>query len=309
MHAMAPHSVRLYYARNLSHQPEGSKMYRSRYWDGPTTPLYPFGYGLSYTTFAFSNLDVAPQVKVGGTATVSVDVANTGGVAGDEVVQLYVHQRAGSDSRPMRELKGFRRVALKPGEKQTVTFPLGPDQLRYWSTSQRKWVQEAEAFDVWVGADSTATLHADMKVVPYPRQRVEESMRLESLRLAAALALAATLDAADVRTQSGLVSGVAATGVVAYKGIPYAAPPVGDLRWRAPRPAPPWNGVRAADAYSHDCMQEPFPSDAAPLGTPPAEDCLYLNVWAPEKPGSTKRPVMVWIHGGGLVNGGASPAV
>jgi beta-glucosidase len=142
-------------------------MYSVRYWDGAPTPLYPFGYGLSYTTFAFSNLKVdAPQLRVGGTATVSVDVANAGAVAGDEVVQLYVHQRAGSDSRPVRELKGFRRLTLKPGEKQTVTFPLGPDELRYWSTSQRKWVQDAEAFDVWAGADSTASLHADMQVVP-----------------------------------------------------------------------------------------------------------------------------------------------
>jgi beta-glucosidase len=142
-------------------------MYSVRYWDGAPTPLYPFGHGLSYTTFAFSNLKVdAPQVKVGGTATVSVDVANTGAVVGDEVVQLYVHQKAGSDSRPVRELKGFRRVSLKPGEKQTVTFPLGPDELRYWSTSQGKWVQDAEAFDVWVGADSKASLHADMQVVP-----------------------------------------------------------------------------------------------------------------------------------------------
>ena len=91
---------------------------------------------------------------------------NTGSVAGDEVVQLYVHQRAGSDSRPMRELKGFRRVSLTPGETQTVTFPLGPDELRYWSTAARQWVQDAAAFDVWVGADSTATLHADLQVVP-----------------------------------------------------------------------------------------------------------------------------------------------
>jgi len=157
----------LYYARTLTHQPEGSPMYRSRYWDGPTTPLYPFGYGLSYTTFAFSNLRLAaPQVKVEGSVGVSVDLENTGAVAGDEVVQLYVHQRAGSDSRPMRELKGFRRVSLEPGGKQTVTFYLGPDELRYWSTLQRKWVQEAEAFDVWVGADSTAKLHADLAVVP-----------------------------------------------------------------------------------------------------------------------------------------------
>jgi beta-glucosidase len=157
----------LYYARNLTHSPEGSQLYNVRYWDGAPTPLYPFGYGLSYTTFAFSNLKVAaPQLKVGGSVGVSVDVENTGAVAGDEVVQLYVHQKAGSDSRPMRELKGFRRVGLKPGEKQAVTFSLGPDELRYWSTSQRKWVQDAEAFDVWVGADSTATLHADLTVVP-----------------------------------------------------------------------------------------------------------------------------------------------
>jgi len=138
-------------------------------------------------------------------------------------------------------------------------------------------------------------------------------MRLDSVRsagvLGVALLVAAGLDAAPVKTESGLVSGVAADGVLSYKGIPYAAPPVGDLRWRAPQPAPAWTGVRAAEAYGHDCMQEPFPSDAAPLGTPPAEDCLYANVWAPEKPASPKLPVMVWIHGGGFVNGGASPAV
>jgi para-nitrobenzyl esterase len=123
------------------------------------------------------------------------------------------------------------------------------------------------------------------------------------------LTLAVAVEAAPVRTESGLVSGVVADGVVSWKGVPYAAPPVGDLRWRAPQPAPAWEGVRKADAYANDCMQEPFPSDAAPLGTPPSEDCLYVNVWAPEKPASPKLPVMVWIHGGGFVNGGSSPAV
>ena len=156
----------LYYARTLTHQPEGSPRYRSRYWEGPSSPLYPFGYGLSYTTFAFSNLKLgAPQVKLGASVSVSVDVTNTGTLAGDEVVQLYVHQKAGSASRPVRELKGFRRVGLKPGETQSVAFPLGPDELRYWSSFERKWVQEAEAFDVWVGSDSSATLHADLAVV------------------------------------------------------------------------------------------------------------------------------------------------
>ena len=156
----------LYYARNLTHQPEDSPMYRSRYWDGPTTPLYPFGFGLSYTTFSITNLKVAaPQVKVGKSVTVTADVTNTGSLVGDEVVQLYIHQKAGSDSRPMRELKGFERLTLKPGETKTVTFQLGPAELGYWSTNAGKWVQEAEAFDVWVGADSLATLHADLAVV------------------------------------------------------------------------------------------------------------------------------------------------
>jgi len=156
----------LYYARTLTHQPEDSPMYRSRYWEGPTAPLYPFGHGQSYTTFSFANLKLgAPQVKLGAAVPVSVDVTNSGSVAGDEVVQLYVHQKAGSASRPVRELKAFKRIALKPGETQTVGFSLGPDELRYWSSFERMWVQEAEAFDVWVGPDSTAKLHADLAVV------------------------------------------------------------------------------------------------------------------------------------------------
>ncbi len=158
----------LYYARTTTHAPDGSPFAgKSRYWDVLTTPLYPFGYGLSYSTFSYANLKpAAAQVRVGAKVAVSVDVTNTGTVAGDEVVQLYVHQKAGSDSRPQRELKGFRRVALKPGETQTVTFTLGPDELRYWSSSQRKWVQDAEAFDLWAGGDSNASLHAEMTVVP-----------------------------------------------------------------------------------------------------------------------------------------------
>jgi para-nitrobenzyl esterase len=112
----------------------------------------------------------------------------------------------------------------------------------------------------------------------------------------------------QVTVESGGVEGVAADGVLSFKGIPFAAPPVGDLRWRPPQPAAKWSGVRKADAYGHDCMQLPFPSDAAPLGTPPAEDCLVLNVWRPASAAGT-LPVMVWIYGGGFVNGGSSPAV
>ena len=111
-----------------------------------------------------------------------------------------------------------------------------------------------------------------------------------------------------VAVDGGEVRGVAEPGVIAWKGIPFAAPSVGANRWRSPQPVVPWAGVRDASAYGHDCMQKPFPSDAAPLGTAPAEDCLVVNVWRPETP-AAKLPVMVWIYGGGFVNGGSSPAV
>ena len=126
-----------------------------------------------------------------------------------------------------------------------------------------------------------------------------------------ATALAASPAAAQsagptIRTDNGTVRGQAAEGVESWKGIPFAAPPVGPLRWRAPQPAAKWTGVRDATRYSPDCMQKPFPSDAAPLGTTPAEDCLYANVWRPTGT-KGKLPVLVWIYGGGFVNGGASP--
>jgi para-nitrobenzyl esterase len=111
-----------------------------------------------------------------------------------------------------------------------------------------------------------------------------------------------------VAVDSGKVEGKVDDGVASWKGIPFAAAPVGKLRWRAPQPVAPWSGVRQATSYAADCMQLPFPSDAAPLGTAPSEDCLYLNVWKPTD-GSTKDklPVIVWIYGGGFVNGGSSP--
>jgi para-nitrobenzyl esterase len=134
--------------------------------------------------------------------------------------------------------------------------------------------------------------------------------RIHGIILFAAIAYsvdAATVD--DVRVESGALKGAIAGGVVAFKGIPYAASPTGQNRWRAPQPVAPWKGVRSGAAYASDCMQLPFPSDAAPLGTQPAEDCLYLNVWSPVQRSSGKLAVMVWIYGGGFVNGGSSPAV
>jgi beta-glucosidase len=158
--------IPIYYAHNLTQEPETRKNFTSRYWDIPSSPLYPFGYGLSYTTFSFSNLRVSkPEIKVGESTEVSVDVENTGRRAGEEVAQLYIHQRFGSASRPVRELKGFERVALAPGQKKTIRFTLGKPELTYWSGAVKEWVQEPAAFDLWVGADATAVLATTLRVV------------------------------------------------------------------------------------------------------------------------------------------------
>jgi beta-glucosidase len=155
----------LYYARTLTHAPESNPDYRSRYWDSQTTPLYPFGFGLSYTTFKIGTMELSEKtIKTGESLTVTADVQNTGKKTGDEVVQLYIHQKWGRDSRPMRELKGFERITLEPDETKKVVFKLGPDELTYWSTNKGQWIQEPSAFDVWVGSNSLAELHAVFEV-------------------------------------------------------------------------------------------------------------------------------------------------
>jgi para-nitrobenzyl esterase len=143
-------------------------------------------------------------------------------------------------------------------------------------------------------------------------RRVASLMRtVARTGLLAVLALGAARadDAGQVKTARGIVRGETRDGVVSFKGIPFAAPPVGALRWKPPQPAQRWSNIRAAASYGPDCMQIPFPGDAAPLGVKPDEDCLYLNVWRPEHAASGKLPVLVWIYGGGFVNGGSSPEV
>ncbi len=130
-----------------------------------------------------------------------------------------------------------------------------------------------------------------------------------AMALACCAAPAAAQQAPVATVAGGTVRGATGEGVTIFKGIPFAAPPVGPLRWRAPQPVLPWAGVRDATAFGHDCMQLPFPSDAAPLGTAPSEDCLTVNIWAPAGATGKKLPVLFWIYGGGFVNGGASPAV
>src|SRR5580698_7172773 len=123
----------------------------------------------------------------------------------------------------------------------------------------------------------------------------------------AVVQFASTAVAQQVLTESGTVSGVSANGVSVYKGIPFAAPPMGDLRWRPPVHAAPWTGTRKADAFAPACMQVGV---SMPGETPPAvsEDCLYLNIWTPAKAKTPHEhlPVIVWIYGGGYINGSAS---
>ncbi len=154
--------IPMVYSHTHSHEPENQAR---RYWDEESTPLFPFGHGLSYTRFEYGELTVSHDaIAAGDTLTVSVNVTNAGARAGDEVVQLYIHQRHGSAARPVRELKGFQRVALGPGDTQTVRFALGPAELRYWNAAARDWVIDAATFDVWVGGDSTAELATTFEV-------------------------------------------------------------------------------------------------------------------------------------------------
>jgi beta-glucosidase len=144
--------------------PEATDKYRSKYIDVSFTPEYPFGFGLSYTTFDYSSLNVsAPNMRIGGSLTVSAVVANTGAVDADEIVQLYTRQIAASESRPVRELRDFRRVHLKPGEKQTVEFTLKSGQLAFHKGAQL--VTEPGMFQVWIAPDSSSGLRGQFEVV------------------------------------------------------------------------------------------------------------------------------------------------
>lgn len=118
-----------------------------------------------------------------------------------------------------------------------------------------------------------------------------------------ALMAAAALAAPVARVETGTLQGMTSDGVTAFKGVPYAAAPVGDLRWRATKPAAPWQGIRDASKLGPDCVQGRMPGSPEPA--PQAEDCLFANVWRPAS-AKAKLPVMVWIHGGAFTNGGSS---
>jgi beta-glucosidase len=128
-------------------------------------PLFPFGYGLSYTQFRFENIRVEPKsIRPGASAKVSVDVTNTGDRAGDEVAQFYIHQRVASVTRPVKQLRGFKRVSLEPGQKATVDFVLTPEDLSLIDVNMNR-VVEPGMFDLMVGANSAETSSVALEVV------------------------------------------------------------------------------------------------------------------------------------------------
>ena len=138
-----------------------------RYYDTKNVePQFPFGFGLSYTTFEYSDLKVTPSQSSGNElANVSLKVKNTGTRAGSEVVQLYVHDGHSKIDRPVRELKGFKRVELKPGETKTVGFTLDRSDLSYWSPEKKAWVADPGTFEIQVGASSRdIRLHAPLEL-------------------------------------------------------------------------------------------------------------------------------------------------
>jgi beta-glucosidase len=143
-----------------NHKPSANRTYAF----STRKPLYPFGYGLSYTKFQFDNLRVEPaQIMIGGTAKARVEITNTGAREGDEVAQLYLHQRVASVTRPVMQLKSFERITLKPGEKRTVEFTITPDMLSMLNTDMHR-VVEPGIFEVMVGPSSADTKKVSLKV-------------------------------------------------------------------------------------------------------------------------------------------------
>jgi beta-glucosidase len=156
--------VPIYYNHKSTGRPPTDQKYTSKYLDVPVTPLYPFGYGLSYTQFKFGQLQLsARSIPPDGQLTVSVEVENTGKRAGDEVVQLYIRDQAATVTRPVLELRGFERITLKPGEKRRVQFTLKPEHLGFYNRDLRFIVEPGE-FKVFVGPNSVELQETSFEV-------------------------------------------------------------------------------------------------------------------------------------------------
>ncbi|MFA5833624.1 MAG: beta-glucosidase BglX [Bacteroidota bacterium] len=158
--------IPLYYNHKSTGRPMmGSEKYTSRYIDSPNEPLFPFGFGLSYTTFSYSNITLSSsKIKKDQKIMVTVDVENTGTINGSEVVQLYMRDDVASVTRPVKELKGFQKVALNPGEKKTVQFTISTDDMSFYNMAMKK-VVEPGTFTVYVGGNSVDCKEVSFEVV------------------------------------------------------------------------------------------------------------------------------------------------
>lgn len=159
--------IPLYYNHKNTGRPFGGQQedkYKSRYLDVSNEPLYPFGYGLSYTTFAYDNLRLsANELQPGDNLEVLVSVSNTGAVDGEEVVQLYVQDKVASVTRPLKELKGFTKVMLKAGEKKDISFSISMDNLKFYDINMN-YVTEPGDFTIMVGGNSRDVITADFQL-------------------------------------------------------------------------------------------------------------------------------------------------
>jgi len=156
--------VPIYYNHmNTGRPPSSDDHFTSKYIDLPSSPLFPFGYGLSYTKFKYSNLVASPVRGSEDCFEVKVDIANIGDREGDEVVQLYIHQRCASVTRPVKQLVGFKRISLEPGQKKSIRFRLTPYELSFINSNMKR-VVEAGDFDVFVGGNSRDVISTSIKV-------------------------------------------------------------------------------------------------------------------------------------------------
>ncbi|HTF28670.1 MAG TPA: fibronectin type III-like domain-contianing protein, partial [Flavitalea sp.] len=151
-----------YNAKNTGRPFDENQKYTSKYLDVSNTPLYPFGYGLSYTSFTYGDIKLNKSVLSSASKiTATITVTNNGDYDGDEVVQLYIQDLVGSITRPVKELKGFQKVMLKKGESREISFPISIEDVKFFN-HDLKWVAEPGDFKVYIGPNSR-----DVKVAAF----------------------------------------------------------------------------------------------------------------------------------------------